>query len=127
QFWGGEGSRGVGAHASGIGALVAVEELLMVLRQGQDAVTDTIRYDVQRHFPTREELLYKELLAGIAKDPLVHDAVDHFLGLCRILCDNDPFPSGKTICLNYLWKLRVRPTVGDCVGTRGKARAGSRG
>ncbi len=76
-----KGAGAVGAHAAGVRALVAVPQLLVVLRDGQDDVRDAVGQHVDRHLAPGQEFLDHELAPGVAEDALVHDAVDGLRGL----------------------------------------------
>ena len=93
------GHRAVDAHAAGVGALVALERALVVLRGGHGAHGLAVGKGQQRALGTNEHLLDDHGIAGIAKGAA--KALAHgLLGLLKFGRHDNALARGKAVGLH---------------------------
>ena len=93
--------RRVGSHPAGIRPLVAVKDLLVILRGGQGKNMGAIRQRQKRGLFAAQELLNHDLVAGRAKLTLAHNGGDCGLGFGLGGAQQDAFSSRKTIGFDH--------------------------
>ena len=94
-----DGHRAVDTHAAGVGALVALERALVVLRGGHGAHGLAVGKGEQRALGTNEHLLDNHGVAGIAKGAA--KALAHgLLGLLKFGRHDNALARGKAVGLD---------------------------
>ena len=94
-----DGHRAVDAHAARVGALVALERTLVILRGGHGAHGLAVGKGQQRALGAGQHLLDDHRVAGIAKGAaktLTHS----LLGLRKLGCHDNALARGKAVGLD---------------------------
>ena len=94
-----DGHRAVNAHAAGVGAKVALERTLVVLRGGHGAHGLAVGKGQQRALGANEHLLDDHGIAGIAKGS-AKALTDGLLGLRKLGCHDNPLARGQAVGLD---------------------------
>ena len=96
EFLGGDVGGCVAAHAAGVRALVAVEDALVVLGEGERAERVAIAEGEDAEFVAEEELFDDNFTTSVAKGLVDHDLLKGFLGLLLGLGEDNTLASSET-------------------------------
>ncbi len=103
--------RAVGAHASGVGPLVVIQQAFEVLRRLQRSDVRAVGEAKKRHFRSVEELLDDHCSARCGQT--VQPVSQRFI---KVLGDHDPFATGQSIVFDHVGRHRGVQGVADLLG-----------
>ncbi len=92
-----DGCGRIRAHATRIGAGVAVANGLVVLHRNQRQGVGAIDQNKETGFFTLKKLLNDDLIACVPKSFIIHHGVDCGVGLFDRVTENHAFPGGQAI------------------------------
>ena len=122
---GDHGHRAVDAHAARVGAEVAVEGALVVLRGGQGHKGLAVGEGQKRALGALHHLLHDDGRTGVAEDT-AEALVDALEGLLGGLCHDDALAGGKAVGLDHDGAANLLD-IGRAGGLVGKAAVGGGG
>ncbi len=114
-----EAGGGVGAHAAGVRAGVALADPLVVLREGEELKVGPVGDREEGDLGSGEAFLDHDTLACVAEDPPFHDFVDGEGGLAGVLREDDALARGEAVGLDDL-RVALRLAEFLAVGVGGE-------